>query len=74
MLQIEIPWNPENTDALPSKVYAIRSSALSAGYTCDETGSQKKNSRAHVLSIKTNANILKRILFNFVTVTLTSSS
>ena len=74
MLQIEIPWNPENTDASPSKVYAIRSSALS-GCTCDETGSQKKkNTRAHVLSIKTNSNILKRMLFNFVTVTLTSSS
>ena len=28
MLQIEIPWNPENTDVSPSKVYAIRSSAL----------------------------------------------
>ena len=82
MLQIEIPWKPENTDASPSKVYAIRSSALS-GCTCDETGSQKKkktralrkkSTRAHVLSIKTKANILKRMLFNFVTVTLTSSS
>ena len=73
MLQIEIPWNPENTDVSPSKVYAIVSSALS-GCTCDETGSQKKNARAHVLSIKTKANILKRMLFNFVTVTLTSSS
>ena len=40
MLQIEIPWNPDNTDASPSKIYAIVS-ALS-GCTCDETGSQKK--------------------------------
>ena len=41
MLQIEIPWNPDNTDASPSKIYAIRSSTLS-GCTCDETGFQKE--------------------------------
>ena len=46
MLQIEIPWNPDNTDASPSKIYAIRSSTLS-GCTCDETGSQKKT-RGHM--------------------------
>ena len=62
MLRIEIPWNPDNTDASPSKIYAIESSVLS-GCKCDETGSQKKK-RAGT----------RFMLFNFVTVTLTSSS